>query len=754
MASVRLLCAACLVLMVRGGAAQFHPVSSGHEFPRAATWDRTLTDIPHRLLCHELCLKDASCASFQYNLTSRECRVSSAADALVDQPEDDVDDSLHHLPLDGLLPTAQHSDADCYSEQAACTPGQVCRDRCDNDGVLDCTCRAASWARPECKFTGKAQTLVTHGGLTSSADVISRACWDGPASTSAEQLGTWEDWGPWGDCSVSCGGGVKKRMRTCRDEYDGKTCVGRDTDVKLCKTKKCPEWTEWGGWTRCTKCGRSRTRTRTCPVPGHCSGPDVQKMSCASSKECSTHVRLQRGLFVTDGWVEVWDQLNGYWRPLCGEWTQQDGKVVCRHIGFKDVEEDTPHDIMNLGCFTDDPGDRSPADIWNTTLNGPSMTSSSPQDCLAFCRLRGFKYAAIRDGDGCQCGRGYARNGQADRSACDAPCADSENWTCGSQTSGMLNDVYTYAPLGNSMYFAMDEKRPETGEIVGNPSVHTYNGAGVTDGVVGKALYLDGTNQWVKTGQLDGTCLGSTTLCPEALYLDGTNQWVKTGQLDGTCLGSTTLCPEERDGVVGKALYLDGTNQWVKTGQLDGTCLGSTTLCPEGFTIGMWIKLMTMPPSDRYFMSTGGHTRSSYGFNFYYDVPDGPGFWVTHQDAWCRTHFALPIGVWMHLSLSWKAPCDISVFVNSTEVDFTLSKARPSTLEEDIHTSLGIGAPNTDIHTSLAIGAPNTVTSVTGIAGHITVDEVRFWDRKVTGKEIHEVIIHGFFALASFYANL
>ncbi|XP_019614852.1 PREDICTED: uncharacterized protein LOC109462736 [Branchiostoma belcheri] len=598
MASFRLWCAAWLALMLRGGAAQFHPVSSGQEFPRAATWDRTLVDIPHRLLCHELCLKDASCASFQYNLTSRECRISI--------------------------------DPDCYSEQAACTPGQVCRDRCDNDGVLDCTCRASSWARPECKST---------------------------------ELGTWEDWGPWGDCSVSCGGGVKKRMRTCRDEYDGKTCVGRDTDVKLCKTKKCPEWTEWSGWTRCTRCGRSRTRTRTCPVPGHCSGPDVQKMSCASSKECSTHVRLQRGLFVTDGWVEVWDQLNGYWRPLCGEWTQQDGKVVCRHIGFKDVEEDTPHDIMNLGCFTDDPGDKSPADVWNTTLNGPSMTSSSPQDCLAFCRLRGFKYAAIRDGDACQCGRGYARNGQADRSACDAPCADADSWTCGSQTSGLLNDVYTYAPLGNSMYFPMDEKRPETGEIVGNPSVHTYNGAGITDGVVGKALYLDGTNQWVKTGQLDGTCLGSTTLCP------------------------------------------------------------------EGFTIGMWIKLMTMPPSDRYFMSTGGHTRSSYGFNFYYDVPDGPGFWVTHQDAWCRTHFALPIGVWMHLSLSWKAPCDISVFVNSTEVDFTLSKARPSTLEEDIHTSL-------------AIGAPNTVTSVTGIAGHITVDEVRFWDRKVTGKEIHEVIIH------------
>ncbi|CAH1273766.1 HMCN1 [Branchiostoma lanceolatum] len=629
MADARLLCAAWLVLLVRVEA-QFHPVSSGHEFPQAAVWDRILTDVPHRLLCHELCLKDVSCTSFQYNQTSRECRVSIATDALEDHPDDDVDDSLHDLPLDGLLPTAPHSDSGCYSDQDACISGQVCRDKCVNDGVVDCTCRSPSWARPDCKST---------------------------------ELGTWEDWGPWGDCSVSCGGGIKKRMRTCRDEYDGKTCVGRDTDVKLCAKKKCPEWTEWGGWTKCTRCGRSRTRTRTCPVPGHCPGPDVQKKSCMSSKECSTHIRLQRGLFVTDGWVEVWDQLNGYWRPLCGEWTEQNGRVACRHLGFKDVEVDTPHGVMNMGCFSDDPGDRDPADAWNTTLNGPSMTASSPQDCLAFCRLRGLKYAAIRDGNVCQCGRGYARNGEADPAACDAPCTDAENFTCGSQTSELLNDVYTYAPLGNIMYFPMDEKREETGELVGNPPAHTFNDADVVDGVVGKGLYLNGDNQWAKTDRLDGTCLGSTTLCP------------------------------------------------------------------EGFTIGMWIKLMELPPSDRYFMSTGGHTRSSYGFNFYYDVPDGPGFWVTHRDAWCRTHFALPIGIWMHLSLSWKAPCDINIFVNSTEVDFTLSKARPSDLEEDVHTTL-------------AIGGPNTVTNVAGIAGHITVDEVRFWDRKVTGKELHEVIMH------------
>ncbi|XP_078691970.1 thrombospondin-2-like [Branchiostoma floridae x Branchiostoma belcheri] len=355
---------AAMLMIISGATAAFNPALDA--FSRAVALDRTLVDIPHRLLCHELCLKDASCASFQYNPTSRECRISIAADGLEDRPGDGVDDSLHDLSLDGLLPAASDADTrpDCTSEPDACIIGDVCQETCAHDGAMTCSCRSRTWDRGGCR----------------SVDV-----------------GSWEEWQPWGDCSATCGGGVKTRTRTCSDQYGGNTCVGRSTETRACAETPCPVWSEWSGWTKCRRCGKSRTRTRTCPSPGKCHGDPEEKSACMGSTECNTHVRLQRGLYVTDGWVEVWDQLNGYWRPLCGEWNQQNGRVACRHVGFKDAEEATPLDIMSLGCFNDTPSDKSPEEeTWNTTLNGPSMTSSSPAECLAFCRLRGFKYAAIR----------------------------------------------------------------------------------------------------------------------------------------------------------------------------------------------------------------------------------------------------------------------------------------------------------------------------------------------------------------------
>ncbi|KAI8500055.1 hypothetical protein Bbelb_223720 [Branchiostoma belcheri] len=727
------------------------------EFSHAVALDRTLEDIPHRLLCHELCLKEASCASFQYNLTSGSCRVSSSPDELEDRPDDDVDDSLHHLPLDGLLPTAPNSccihnpcrvssspdgleddslhglqinslmpmvasdsESACSSAPAACVPGHVCGDSCSHDGSTDCTCRSGTWDRQgcthmcgdSCGHDGWRYRLylsfwyMGQAGMCGSRDgwryrLCLQVRYMEQAGMHSRRRGYMGSLGPWGDCSVSCGGGTKTRTRPCQDQYGGTSCVGTDKDVKLCKKKKCPGKSGVSGaagpsvpgaagpvpgpvpvpYLSCTCPVPVLYLSCTCPVPANCvpcflcpcrvgrvERLDQNGPSGAAGPSVPALVRLQRGKFVTDGWVEVWDQLNGYWRPLCGEWTQQNGRVACRHLGFKDVEVNTAHDIMNLGCFTDDPGDRSPADVWNTTLNGPSMTSSSPQDCLAFCRLRGLKYAAIRSGDVCQCGRGYARNGEAGLPDCSLPCAGDHSMTCGSPESTQLNSVYTYALLGNTQYMPMDETHEESGrtQIVGKPSAQAFGGAGLTDGVVGQALLLNGQNQWAKTDLLDGTCLGSSSNCP------------------------------------------------------------------QGFTLGMWIRLEERPEgTDRYYLSTGGHTRDSYGFNFYYDLTEGPSFWVSqnYSTDWCTTRFEMDIHVWIYLTFTWSPPCDVTIHVNSTKVQHRFSAKTLQKIEKDRYTAL-------------AIAAPNNKESVSGITGFFLLDELRFWDRKLSGREIHEVMMY------------
>lgn len=55
--------------------------------------------------------------------------------------------------------------------------------------------------------------------------------------------GGWGPWSPWATCSVTCGGGVKNRMRECNSpepQYGGRTCIGKASDSDSCNKKVCP----------------------------------------------------------------------------------------------------------------------------------------------------------------------------------------------------------------------------------------------------------------------------------------------------------------------------------------------------------------------------------------------------------------------------------------------------------------------------------------------------------------------------------
>ncbi|KAL5017646.1 hypothetical protein ScPMuIL_007235 [Solemya velum] len=82
--------------------------------------------------------------------------------------------------------------------------------------------------------------------------------------------GFWYEWSDWGECNVTCNGGKQIRERICEEPmYDGKNCHGETTDYKTCNTNPCPIpgiWLDWTHWTLCTvSCGGGqRSRSREC----------------------------------------------------------------------------------------------------------------------------------------------------------------------------------------------------------------------------------------------------------------------------------------------------------------------------------------------------------------------------------------------------------------------------------------------------------------------------------------------------------
>ena len=55
--------------------------------------------------------------------------------------------------------------------------------------------------------------------------------------------GGWSEWEVWGRCSVTCGGGVQTRLRTCTNpppSSGGVDCQGNNLQSQTCNTNGCP----------------------------------------------------------------------------------------------------------------------------------------------------------------------------------------------------------------------------------------------------------------------------------------------------------------------------------------------------------------------------------------------------------------------------------------------------------------------------------------------------------------------------------
>ena len=51
----------------------------------------------------------------------------------------------------------------------------------------------------------------------------------------------WDDFGHWGSCSKSCGGGEQTRKREIKQKaaYGGDECVGNATETQACNEAEC-----------------------------------------------------------------------------------------------------------------------------------------------------------------------------------------------------------------------------------------------------------------------------------------------------------------------------------------------------------------------------------------------------------------------------------------------------------------------------------------------------------------------------------
>jgi hypothetical protein len=99
------------------------------------------------------------------------------------------------------------------------------------------------------------------------------------------------DWGDWGACSKSCGGGVHTRKRTVvtQPANGGKACPDL-SETEACNIQPCPVDcvpSKWSDWSECSKAcgGGTRTRTRTVTTPASNGGKECGPLS--ESETCN-----------------------------------------------------------------------------------------------------------------------------------------------------------------------------------------------------------------------------------------------------------------------------------------------------------------------------------------------------------------------------------------------------------------------------------------------------------------------------------
>ena len=175
--------------------------------------------------------------------------------------------------------------------------------------------------------------------------------------------------------------------------------------------------------------------------PGVCSGSThVGNTGNTGNTGCAKNYRVYEQIQTGKRWV------------VTGRFTTPEMRLVKEDLCCKEAEDlaGTPGACSDktsggttsggetgyIGCFKD---------TSDFDLNGflERSQSNTPERCIATCRTKGFKYAAVQYGESCLCGNSYGKYGAADN--CDYKCTGDSSKICGGYNA---NSVYATGASG------------------------------------------------------------------------------------------------------------------------------------------------------------------------------------------------------------------------------------------------------------------------------------------------------------------
>lgn len=102
--------------------------------------------------------------------------------------------------------------------------------------------------------------------------------------------GGWSTWSQWSECSVTCGKGSQRRMRSCNNPAPlngGNPCPGEPLHKAACNIVCAVDgqWSTWSSWSKCSlDCRQHRRRQCDSPAPQNggqvCEGSDLDMSNC------------------------------------------------------------------------------------------------------------------------------------------------------------------------------------------------------------------------------------------------------------------------------------------------------------------------------------------------------------------------------------------------------------------------------------------------------------------------------------------